>query len=144
MSSIWKHTLLTVPGVGVSLLPKLICPVCWPAYAGIVSSLGLGFLIGTSYLLPVTAGFLAINAGGLGFRARQRRGYGPLWTGLLAAIVVLAGKFQIESAAATYAGIALLIVASVWNIWPRRTIAMTYPLRMERETHPTDHHRRPS
>lgn len=135
ISSTLKQTLLTVPGVGASLLPKLICPVCWPAYAGAVSSMGLGFLIGTTYLLPVTAGVLAVSVGALGFRARQRRGYGPLWMGLVAAIVVLIAKFQLESTATTYAGIALLVVASIANIWPRRTIAATYPLRIERKTH---------
>jgi hypothetical protein len=40
--------------------------------------------------------------------------------GVLAAIVVLVGKFQLESVATTYAGITLLVVASVWNIWPRQ------------------------
>jgi len=52
----WKQSLLAMPGVGVSLLPKLICPLCWSAYAGLLSTLGLGFLISTKYLIPVTAG----------------------------------------------------------------------------------------
>lgn len=33
---------VAIPGVGVSLLPKVICPVCSAAYAVLVSSLGLG------------------------------------------------------------------------------------------------------
>ena len=132
MTSSWKHTLLTIPGVGVSLLPKLACPVCWPAYAGIVSSLGLGFLIGTTYLLPVTAGLLAVSVGALGLKARWRHGYGPLWTGLLAAVAVLVGKFQLESAVMTYAGVALLVAACAWNSWPRRTMRMTSPIRISR------------
>ena len=135
IASIWKHTVLTAPGIGVSLLPKLICPVCWPAYAGTASSMGLGFLIGTTYLLPMTAGLLAVSVGALGFRARQRRGYGPLSMGLLAAIVVLVGKFQLESTATTYAGISLLVVASIANSWLRRTTPATYPLAIERKTH---------
>jgi hypothetical protein len=44
----WKRSVAMLPGIGVSLLPKLICPMCWPAYAGIVSALGLGFLISTT------------------------------------------------------------------------------------------------
>ena len=60
------------------LLPKLFCPLCWPLYAGIVSSVGLGFLIGTAYLLPITSAFLMLTLAVLGFLARQRRGYGPL------------------------------------------------------------------
>jgi hypothetical protein len=42
---VWKQALLAAPGVGVSLLPKLVCPLCWPAYAGLLSTFGLGFLI---------------------------------------------------------------------------------------------------
>ncbi len=41
MNSRWKHGLLALPGVGVSILPKLACPLCWPAYAGLLSSIGL-------------------------------------------------------------------------------------------------------
>src|ERR1700693_2864619 len=101
----FKRTLLTLPGVGVSLLPKLICPACWPAYAGIVSALGLGFLISAKYLLPLTVAFLAIAALALGFRASRRRGYGPFWTGVAAAVMILTGKFYFDAAQATYAGI---------------------------------------
>jgi mercuric ion transport protein len=116
----WKRILAVSPGVGVSLLPKLMCPMCWPAYAGIVSALGLGFLISTKYLLPLTVAFLAITATALGFRASRRRGYGPFWLGLVAAAVILTGKFYFDARAATYTGVALLVAASVWNSWPRR------------------------
>src|SRR6185436_814844 len=37
-SRLWRQALLTIPGIGVALLPKLACPLCWPAYAGILSS----------------------------------------------------------------------------------------------------------
>jgi hypothetical protein len=71
----WRQGLLTIPGIGVALLPKLACPLCWPLYAGIVSSLGLGFLISTTYLLPLTIGFLSLTVAVLAFQAKQRRGY---------------------------------------------------------------------
>jgi len=116
-----------VPAVGASLLPKLICPMCWPVYAGIVSSMGLGFLIGTAYLLPVTAVFLVVSTGALAFRARQRRGYAPFWTGSVVAMVVLLAKFRFDSVAATYAGVMLLVAVSIWNIWPRRAIQVIRP-----------------
>ena len=28
---IWRRTAAVLPGIGVSLMPKLICPCCWPA-----------------------------------------------------------------------------------------------------------------
>ena len=114
-----KQGLLALPGVGVSLLPKLTCPICWPAYAGLLTSMGLGFLISERYLLSVTAGFLLLSVGALAFRARIRRGYAPAVLGRVAGAIVLLGKFSLESSAAIYSGLGLLIAASVWNSWPR-------------------------
>ena len=111
----WKRSLAVLPGIGVSLLPKLACPLCWPAYAGLASALGLGFLISAKYLLPLTIAFLAIAAVVLGFRASRRRGYGPFWLGLVAAAVILTDKFYFDAAPAVYTGVGLLIAASVWN-----------------------------
>jgi mercuric ion transport protein len=119
----FKQTMAALPGIGVSLLPKLMCPACWPAYAGIVSALGLGFLISAKYLLPLTVSFLAITATALGYRASRRHGYGPFGLGLVAGAVILCGKFYFDAAQATYAGVGLLIAASVWNSWPRRAAA---------------------
>jgi hypothetical protein len=120
--STWKQALVAVPGVGMSLMPKLICPACWPAYASIVSSLGLGFLIGTTYLLPLTAGLLAMTAGTLAFRARQRHGYAPAWTGSIGAVLILLGKFQLDSITTMYTGVGVLLAAAIWNAWPRGVV----------------------
>ena len=114
----WRLTLAALPGVGFALLPKLACPACWPAYAGILGSLGLGFLIDTAWLLPLTGAFLAVAVGALAYRARERRGFRPFALGLVAAGLVLVGKFHFESDPAMYGGIALLVTASVWNTWP--------------------------
>lgn len=116
----WKKTLLTAPGVVVSLLPKLLCPACWPAYAAVLSSIGLGFLISVKYQLPFTILFLALAVGALAFRASSRRGFGPFFAAVVAAAMILAGKFYFDSVSAAYAGVTLLVIASVWNVWPRR------------------------
>jgi hypothetical protein len=120
MNRTWKQNLMTVPGVGVSLLPKLVCPLCWPAYAGFLSSIGLGFLISAKYLLPITAAFLMLALGTLAFRAQRRHGYWPFLLALFAAAGVLAAKFWWESNPAMYAAVGLLVVAATWNAWPRR------------------------
>jgi mercuric ion transport protein len=119
MKRAFKQGLLALPGVGVSLLPKLTCPVCWPAYAGLLSSVGLGFLISARYFFAFTSGFLLLSVTALAFRAGERRGYGPAVLGLAAAAIVLLGKFSLESSATAYGGLVLLIAASVWNSWPR-------------------------
>ena len=123
----WRSSAAVLPGIAVALLPKLACPACWPAYAGLLSALGLSFLMQSTWLLPLTAGFLALAVGGLAFRAKKRRGYGPFAVGVVALPIVLLGKFGLESDAALYAGIGLLVAASLWNSWPSRRRAEGCP-----------------
>jgi len=114
-----KQSFLALPGISVSMVPKLICPLCWPAYAGLLSSVGLSFLISTAYLIPLTAASLVVALGALGFRACNRHGHAPFFLGLLAAIFVLLGKFVWLSNLITYGAVGLLVIASLWNAWPR-------------------------
>src|SRR6266481_9413377 len=107
MASPAKQVWFTIPGIGVALLPKLLCPFCWPLYAGIVSSVGLGFLVGTTYLIPITSAFLTLTLAVLGFRARQRRGFGPFLLGALSSAAILVGKFYFESNPLVYGGVGL-------------------------------------
>lgn len=113
-------TLAVIPGALLSALPVVSCPSCWPAYAGVLSSLGVPFLMDASWLLPLTVGALLLALVGLGYRARRRRGFGPLSLGALAATGILLGKFALELNASVYAGTALLVAASVWNSWPKK------------------------
>lgn len=85
--------------------------------------MGLAFLLRTTYLLPLMVGALVVAVTGLGFRARQRHGYGPLALGILSAGVLMVGRFVVVSDVMMYCGGGLLIVASVWNSWPRKQTA---------------------
>jgi hypothetical protein len=82
--------------------------------------MGLPFTVPAPYLLPLTLGALILAIGALGFRAKRRRGFGPLAVGVLAASLVVVGMFALDLNLMTYVGIALLIAASVWNSWPAR------------------------
>ncbi|MBW2162792.1 MAG: hypothetical protein JRH14_23045 [Deltaproteobacteria bacterium] len=95
----WKLNFAMLPGIGAAFLPKVACPACWPAYAGFLSSIGLGFL--------------AVAVFALAFRARRRRGHGPFVLGAAASAIVLIGKFSFESNPAMYAGLALLVGATL-------------------------------
>ncbi len=119
----WKVMAGSAPGFAVALLPKVACPACWPAYVGALGGLGLPFLIDEGTLLALTAGFLALALFFLGFRARRRWGLGPLGLGAAASAALLVGKFYFESDPAMFAGVGLLMVASLWNAWPRRAVA---------------------
>lgn len=85
-----------LPAVGASFLPVGTCPACWPAYAGVLGSLGLGFLLSSTYLLPVTAALLGLALASLAFRAKARRAYGPFSLGLVGAALAIAGKFVLS------------------------------------------------
>ncbi len=114
----WSRALASLPGAGLSLLPIGACPACLPAYAGLLGSLGLGFLLDATYLLPLTGASFALALGALANRAGSRRGYGPLGLGIVAASVALLGKFVLSSNSLLYVGLALLVGASLWNAWP--------------------------
>jgi len=108
------------PTVGVALLPKLTCPACWPAYAGLLSSMGIGFVDYTPYLIPSTLAFLGISLSTMVYRAKTRHGFGPLYLGIVAGIVLMTGKFVYGSDDTMYVGLAILVAASIWNTWPKK------------------------
>lgn len=124
--SSWRNSLGTLSGATLlAFLPRLLCPACWPAYAGLMSSMGLGFLLKTTWLLPLTMITLVFVLASLAFRARARRGYGPFILGLLGSGALLGGYFVFSSGTAISVwgidgGAALLVAASIWNGWPRK------------------------
>ena len=116
----WKGSLLTFPGIVLSFLPSVSCPLCWPAYASVLSAIGLGFLLEKEYLFSTTVVFLLLILGTLAFRAQTRRGYGPFLLGVFGVLLLLIGKFLFDSTTAMYVGIGILVTTTIWNAWPRK------------------------
>ncbi len=114
----WKKIMVTVPAVGAVLIPGVSCPACWPAYAGLLSSLGFGFVNYTPYLAPLATILLLLALFSLFYKARTRRGYRPFAAGLVASILMILGRFVLTNSVLFYSGILLLIIASVWNALP--------------------------
>ena len=120
----WRDCLSALPAIVVALLPRLACPCQMPAYAGLIGSMGLAFLMKTVYLLPLTAMCLTFAVGGLAVGAKRRRGYAPFLVGLLGAVMLMVCKFFVTwnpaefGMYAAYVGTAVLLAASVWNSWP--------------------------
>lgn len=112
-----RHTIVAMPGIAVALLPKLACPLCWPAYAALLSTLGLGFLLTSTALFWVTCVFLLGTVLMLAAGSRKRRVRAPAILAILAAAAILGGKFVFESSLSAYAGVALLVFATLWNAW---------------------------
>jgi len=109
----WCGLLTVIPALGASLLPLGICPACWPAYAGLLGTLGIGFLLEKAYLLPVTMVLLGLALVSLVYHASARRGYGPFALGVVAVSLVLVGKFTRFFDPLVYVGLALLMGASL-------------------------------
>ncbi len=115
-----KSLVATLPSIFIALLPKLTCPLCWPAYAGLLSTFGISFTNYTPYLLPLMIGFLLIALFTLYYKATSRRGYYPLYLGIVAAIIIVLGKFVLHLNAILYLGILILLLASIWNSFPKK------------------------
>ena len=122
-----NHRYLSVlPSVVLALMPRLACPCQYPAYAGLLGSMGLSFLTQTVYLFPLTAACLTFAVGGLALRAKLRRGYAPFWIGLCASIGLLVGKFVLASDVVVYLAIIVLLAASCWNSWPKKRARLSF------------------
>lgn len=115
----WPGLFAAAPGALAALLPT--CPLCWPLYAGALSVAGLGFLLDQQHMLPLAGILLLLTLAPLGYKARARRGYGPLLGGIFGAGAILLGKFIWVSDVHLYGGLAALLGATVWNVWPRKT-----------------------
>lgn len=83
-------------------------------YAGLSSVLGLSFVVRESYLLPLTAGLLALSLGALWLQTR-RFGLLPWLVACGGALATLTGKFALPSDALLYGGLSTLLAASLWS-----------------------------
>jgi mercuric ion transport protein len=123
----WQALAASFPAIGVALMPKLTCPLCFPAYAALLSALGLEFVDYTPYLLPLTVAFLAVAMGVLALQARRSGNIAAPVLGVTATIIVLSGKFYFESDWLTTGGIILLVVAIFIGNRPRSAATAPFP-----------------
>jgi mercuric ion transport protein len=102
----------------VAAIPK--CPLCWIA---LMSALGVGSAINSNWLQPLVVALLFLPVTVLLAGARRRRGYGPFFLGLVAAIAMYLCKFRLNYDVGVYLSGATLLGASVWNIVPKHQAA---------------------
>ncbi len=110
----------SIGAVIMAVLPVGSCPACLPAYAGVLSSLGLSFAFDGVWSSAVLGALLAISLFTLAWKATQRNGYKPLLFGLVGAPLMILGKTNANADIILYAGSGLLILACAWNAWPRK------------------------
>lgn len=115
-----RSLLASLPGIALALLPKFTCPACWPMWASVFPSLGLGLVLDERFAVPLLAVFLLPAVAMLAIGARRRRGHAPFAVGLVGAALVVAARSGLAGEAVERCGLALFVGASVWNAWPRR------------------------
>lgn len=123
----WHMLAVSFPAIGTALLPKLVCPLCFPAYGALLSALGLGFVDYTPYLLPLTAAFLTMALGALAFHTYRHGRWLPLLIGLVAVAITTVGKFFADSESLTVVGVVLLVGAIVLTMRKQTSSAASCP-----------------
>ncbi len=106
-----------LPTLGVTLLPKLTCAACWPAYSAALASVGVGFLDYTPYLGGLLAAAIAITGIVLVRQAQRHRRYAPLLLGAVGAAMLAVAKVWFDYPTMTYIGTTLLALATFWSSW---------------------------
>lgn len=116
----WLRSLALVPGAVLSVLPAAKCPFCITAYAGVLSSLGLGFLFNERVLFPLIGVFVAVGLVSVAWSTRSHRQPGPLVITILGSAAVVGGRLVWNVPVVLYGGVALLVGAALWNLWLKR------------------------
>ena len=108
-------SLLAVPGAGLALLPSFGCPLCLAAYSGVLSTLGLTFLLNERVLAPLVATFLVIGFSSVAWSRRAHRRGGPLALTFVGTAVTGTGRLVLHHPTLTYVGAAILFAGAAWN-----------------------------
>lgn len=115
-----KAGALAPTGSIASILTVILCPVCKPAIAVFLSTIGLGFVVSESVLRPLLLAFLALTVGGLAWSCfKVHRNFWPLAVGIIMSVGLYMGRYvyfgDLENQFLTYGSITGLLVVSIWN-----------------------------
>ena len=124
----WLQTLIAIPAAVLPLLPSFSCPVCVAAYAGVLSSLGLGFLLTDRVQRPLIVAFLVVAVASVGWAARQYKRIGPFVLALVGSAAIIAGRVVWSVTPILYVGVVCLVAGTVWNLILKRPRRKFVPL----------------
>jgi len=108
-----RTALLTISAALFAFAPK--CPICFLAYFGIFGVATASTSAYRAWLPPVTGFWLALTIAMLAFQRRGKRRYGPAALGFMASLLLITGKFVVDSQLMIFAGIIVLLAAAVWR-----------------------------
>ena len=105
--------LLAISSLLFAVAPK--CPICFLAYFGIFGVATASVSAYRTWLPPIIGFWLVLTIAVLAFQRRGKRRYGPAALGLVAALLLMTGKFAIDSQVVIFSGIIALLAAAVWR-----------------------------
>lgn len=108
-----RTMLMTISSALFAIAPK--CPICFLAYLGIFGVATSSASAYRAWLPLITALWLALTIAMLAFQRRGKRRYGPAVMGFFAALLLVIGKFVVDSQFMIFAGIIALLGAAVWR-----------------------------
>ena len=125
----WLGSLTAIPAAIVPVLPSFTCPLCLAAYAGVLSSLGLGFVLREDVQRPLMLVFLAFTVASVAWSTRRHRRSGPVAAVAVGSVAIIAGRLVWNVPPVVYAGIGLVVVGVLWNLllsrYPRIWMKLT-------------------
>lgn len=116
-----KWPIIGVFSSGVSsilaLIPLVSCPLCWPVYTSFLSALGIGFFNYSPYLIPLLFGTVVFVCFLMWRNYHFHKQIIPFLLALSGGTLIVLGKILFPSAPLMYAGIVLLLVSTITNIF---------------------------
>ena len=94
----------------------ILCPLCLPAIAALLSSIGLGFVVSTTVIWPVLGFFVLLLLLGLVWGYKRHGNVWPLIIGILGIIAIPAGNYIVMARPLTYIGVAVVVASALWNL----------------------------
>lgn len=114
------RSLAMIPGALIAVLPAVSCPACLGAYAGLLTALGVPFVLAEKVLVPVTGTLLMIGLISVGWSTRTHHQPGPLAATLAGTLAVVFGRLIFRLPPLLYLGVGMLIASALWNLWLKR------------------------
>lgn len=108
-----RTILMTISAALFAVAPK--CPICFLAYFGIFGVATASASAYRAWLPPITAFWLALTIAMLAFQRRGKPRYGPAALGLVAALLLMIGKFAADSQIMAFVAVLTLFGAAIWR-----------------------------
>lgn len=122
------HSLDRIGSVG-ALVAAVAAPCCFPLFAALAATLGLGVLGRfETTVLYLFQGFALLAMLGLVFGYRKHRRFGPVAVGLLGGFALAYSFYWNSNATLLYVGLGAILAASLWNWFCSRSRAQSEPV----------------